>query len=279
MLRYRERSGIHYPCLECSVDHDLSQLLTGFGQPVLPLKLELERLHDEVTDIGSGVNRLEGGVNRLEGYAADTADSLRRVLQVVGSEITDCPRLFTVAPDEDPAGARRLRFYQRHYRLILWCEHPGYWHPWPAASYFLDQPGDWLVRIGPYATLVFKALQVVVPIAASVAGVVMTDKQSKHAQHELELMKTLVAQLPDQKHEDQRELISRESTSQLTPAEGKAARALRILLFEKDHMRAFGDLRRVQTPSGDFVWVCSNHYADYDPGLPSIPVLGLLKSD
>ena len=224
---------------------------------------ELERLQDQVADVASGVNRLES-------YAAETADSMRRVLRVVGSEITDCPRLFTLTP-EDPAGARRLKFYQRHYRLILWCEHPGHWHPWPAASYSLDQPKEWLVRIGPYATLVFKALQLVVPIAASVAGVVLTDEQLKHAQHELELMKTLVADLPDQKIEDQREVIARESASQLTPAEGQAARAIRVLLFEHDHRRAFGDLRRVQAPSSDFVWVCANHYPEYDPGLPSIP--------
>jgi hypothetical protein len=46
---------------------------------------------------------------------------------------------------------------------------------------------------------------------------------------------------------------------------------LRVLLFEHDHMRAFGGLRRVQAPSGDFLWVCADHYPDYDPGLPSIP--------
>jgi hypothetical protein len=119
--------------------------------------------------------------------------------------------------------------------------------------------------------LVVRALQLVVPIATSVAGVVLPEEQFKHAQHELELMKTLVAALPDQKIEDKGEFIAIGSASQLTPAEGQAARGIRVLLFEHDPMRAFGDLRRVQAPSGEFVWVCTNHYGDYDPGLPNIP--------
>jgi internalin A len=270
LLRYRERGGTHYPCLQCSTDHDLSELLTGFAQPDVPLQLELERLHDEVADVGGRVNLVAGGINRLEGYAAETADSMRRVLRAVGSEITDCPCLFTLTP-ENPAGSRRLKFYQRHYRLLLWCEHPGHWHPWLPASYSLDQPRNWLIKIGPYATIVLKALQLVVPIAASVANVVLTEEQLEHAQNELQLMTALVTVIPDITIHDQPELIARESVSQLTPAQGQAARMLRVLLFEHDHMRAFGGLRRVQAPSGDFLWVCADHYPDYDPGLPSIP--------
>jgi internalin A len=269
LLGYREHGGTRAPCWECHIEHDLSKLLTGFAQPELGLQPQLEQLQDQLADVADGVQRLES-------YAADTADSMRRVLRVVGSEITDCPRLFTLIPD-DPGGTRRLKFYQRNYRLTLWCEHSGAWHPWPAASYPLDQSRDWLVRIGPYATLVFKALQLVVPIAASVAGVVLTDEQLKYAKHELELMKTLVAVLPDRTAEDMHDFIAREGAEaaeaavQLTPAQGQALCAIRILLFEKDNLRSFGDLRRVQSVSGEFLWVCVNHYAEYDPGLPNIP--------
>ena len=60
------------------------------------------------------------------------------------------------------------------------------------------------------------------------------------------------------------------STGQLTAAEGAALRALRAIIFEHDRLRAFGGLRRVQAPAGDLLWVCENHYPDYDPGLPVI---------
>jgi Leucine-rich repeat (LRR) protein len=264
LLGYRERGRTNAPCHECLFDWDISELLTGFAQPELPLRPELQRLQEQVTEVADGVRRLES-------YAAETADSIRRVLRTVGDEIPDCPRLFTVS-SENPTGARIFRrLYQRQYRLILWCEHPGYWHPWMAASYPLEQSKDWFVRIAPYAIVVFKALQLVVPIAASAAGVALPERQFKEAQHELELMKTLVVDLPEWKTEDQYDLIDRESAGRLTPAEGQAARALRILLFEKDRTQAFGDLRRVQAPSGDFVWVCPDHQVDYDPGLPNIP--------
>ena len=164
-----------------------------------------------------------------------------------------------------------MRLDQRHYRLVLWCEHPGHWHPWAAASYAINQPREWILRIAPYATLVFRALQLVAPIAAAVAGVVLTADQLQHGQNELQLMTTLVAALPDQEAEGQQGFASVESASQITPAQGQAWRAVRILILEHDPMRAFGDLRRVQAPSGDFLWICPDHYTEYDPGLPTIP--------
>jgi GTPase SAR1 family protein len=263
LLGYREHGGMRTACHECLVERDVSELLTGFAHPDLPLQPELERLHDRLTDVASGVNRLEG-------YAAETADSVRRVLRVVGSEVIDCPRLFTLVPERS-TGMRRWKFYTRHYRLTLWCEHSGYWHPWSAASYPIDQPKSWLVRVGPYASLVFRALRLVAPIAGSVAGVVLTEDQLKHAEHEIELMKTLISSLPDQIPADQDELVERGLESKLTVAQGQALRAVRVLLFEHDRMRSFGDLRRVQAPSGDVLWVCPGHYTDYDPGLPVIP--------
>jgi hypothetical protein len=167
---------------------------------------------------------------------------------------------------------------KRRYRLVLWCEHTGHWHPWYAASYSLDQPRDWLVRIGPYASLVFKALRLVIPVAVAVTDMALTNEQLQHAQLELEAMTILAEGLPDQLIEVREEAIASEYVNQLTPAQGQAARALRIALFEHDHMRAFGDLRRVQAPSGDFLWVCAEHYPEYDPGLPSIPESGLENS-
>jgi internalin A len=262
LLGYREQGGTHAPCHECFVNWEISELLTGFAQPELSLQPQLDQLQDQVADVASGVNRLES-------HAAETADSMRRILGAVASEITDCPRLFTVT-QENRSTLQRLRFYQRHYRVVLWCEHPGHWHPWFPASYSFDQARDWLVRIGPYATLVFKALQLVVPVAVSAAGVLLSTEQFKQAQHQLDLMKTLVADLPEQKISDEFELIGSHAR-QLTPAVGQAARALRVSLFEHDLTRAFGDLRRVQAPSGEFIWVCPDHYSEYDPGLPSIP--------
>lgn len=273
LLGYRERGGTSAHCWRCQLDHHLSKLLTGFAQPDVPLQPELERLQSQVADVASEVNHLID-------YAADTADSMRRVLRVVGSEVTDCPRLFTLT-SRNPKGSWPWSPFRRHYRLVLWCEHPDHWHPWLPASCLLDQPKDWLVRISPYAILVFKALQLVVPIAGAVADVILTGEQLEQARHELEATITLVGDLFDQadkpiknfdKKDQPKQYISSlgGSADQLTPAQGQALRAIRFLLFKQDPVRAFGDLRRVQAPSGEFLWVCTNHYAEYNPPLPRI---------
>jgi internalin A len=279
LLRFRERGKTDITCLECGEDLDIGALLIGFALP--PVQPELELLQEQLSDVASvvasgfsdvtsDVDRVASGVSRLERYAADTANSVRRVLKAVSSEVTDCPRLFTLTP-EQATGWRRLQGYQDRYQLLLWCEHPGQWHPWPAATYHLRQPKDWLVRIGPYTSLVFKTLQLVVPIAGAVADVVLPEDQLKRAQHELELMKTVVSTLPTSLAAERPDLESREPSAQLTEAEGEALRGLRALLFGQDRARSFGDLRRVQAPSGEFLWVCTSHYLEYDPGLPSIP--------
>jgi len=277
LLRYREGGGTRYFCLQCSSDHDVSQLLTGFAQPELPLRRELERLHQEIAAVGSSVNHLEGGIDRIASYSAETAGSMRRVLRAVSSEITDCPLLFSLA-EQSSSGTRRLRFDRRHYQLTLWCEHPGYWHPWSPASYTVNQPKEWLIRVGPYANLILKALRLAMPLTTPVADMVLTDERLKNAQHQLDLMAAVIAELPGKvvaeiselAVEDQGRPAGGGSAGQLTPAEGDSARALRMLLFELDRPRAFGALRRVQAPSGDFLWVCADHYSEYDPGLPVI---------
>ena len=56
-------------------------------------------------------------------------------------------------------------------------------------------------------------------------------------------------------------------------AEGAELRAFRALLVQLDSTMRFGDLRRVLTPSGDYLWICPRpeHYRIYDPGLPTLP--------
>ena len=84
-------------------------------------------------------------------------------------------------------------------------------------------------------------------------------------------MKTIVDDLPGQPIKELVDVDPRQVADQITAAEGEALRALRALIFEHDPLRKFGGLRRVQAPSGDFLWVCPNHYTEYDPGLPAVP--------
>lgn len=263
VTKLRERGLTKVPCMECAHEYEVSLLLTGFALADQPLGVELSELHDQLT-------RIEDGVTRTEHYAATTAESVRRVLRAVSAEVTDCPRLFTLVRDQ-PAGARRLLVFQQHYRLTLWCEHPGHWHPC-ADAYELDPPRDWFAAIGPYAALVLKTLQLAVPLAGSVAAtILLPPDQFERARHDLQLMAAVVAEPPTKPRRVSGGAGAEPAGERLTAAEGQGLRGLRSLLFDKDQSRAFGGLRRVQAATGDFLWVCPDHYRGYDPGLPVVP--------
>lgn len=264
LLRLRERGKLtSIPCMECTESYEISLLLTGFSAQEKPLLAKLDEMQEQL-------GRVESSVLRAEGHSAEIAQSVRRVLRIVSTEVTDCPRLFTLGR-EAPAWHKRLRFDQYHYRITLWCEHPGYWHPWFPASYELDPPKEWAAKIGPYAVLAFKTLQLIMPLTKSTVNVFSPPDQLVRARSCLELMGTIVSELPGKLEQDQDEGGMGRIGGQLTAAEGKALRTLRVLLFKHDQLREFGGMRRVTTPSGDFAWVCPDHYTEYDPGLPHIP--------
>jgi Leucine-rich repeat (LRR) protein/GTPase SAR1 family protein len=262
LLRQREGGQAVVACMDCPGVHEISALLTGFAVPGQPIAAELEQMYGQLTDIKSSITGIQG-------QAAEIAETVRRVQRVISTEVTDCPRLFTLAQDR-PAGSRRTRIYQHHYRLTLWCEHAGYEHPWEAATYELDPPKEWFTRIAPYATLVFRTLQLIVPLTGAVAIASLPQAQRGSAQAHLQVMSTLVANLPSTGEPKTFGDNLGGATGQLTAAEGQALRAVRTIIFEHDPLQAFGGLRRVQAPSGDLLWVCTDHYSEYDPGLPII---------
>jgi internalin A len=247
--------------MDCTAMPDISALLTGFAAPTATLTVQLEQVSSRLADLTAGI----AGVQR---QAAQIADTVRRVHQIVGTEVTDCPRLFTLATVH-PGGIRRTLIHQDHYRLTLWCEHPGHEHPWEPAAYHLDPPRKWLAQVAPYALLVFRTLQLIVPLAGAVAVAALPTAQQAAAQTHLAVMQAIVADLPATAVTRAEDSLT-ETNGQLTAAEGAALRALRAVIFENDPLRAFGGLRRVQAPAGDLLWICEHHYPDYDPGLPVI---------
>lgn len=249
--------------MNCGQAHKISALLTGFAAPSEPLGVALDQMHDQLADIKTGITGIQG-------QAAEIADTVRRVQRVVSTEITDCPRLFTLSRTR-PAGLKQVRFYQHHYQLTLWCEQPGYWHPWEPASYDLDPPREWFAQISPYIALVFRTLRLIAPLAGSIAVASLPAGQLDEAQARLQVMSALIDDLPDRAEPGLSPEGMAEAPGQLTAAEGQGLRALRTILFEHDQLRAFGGMRRVQAPSGELMWVCPDHYPEYDPGLPVVP--------
>jgi internalin A len=65
--------------------------------------------------------------------------------------------------------------------------------------------------------------------------------------------------------------LPEQAAGRLSPAQGAAMGEIRTVIFQRDSGRRFADIRRVLTAAGDYLWICPDHYGDYDPGLPSIP--------
>jgi hypothetical protein len=85
---------------------------------------------------------------------------------------------------------------------------------------------------------------------------------------ELQLAHAVAVALPDA---DPRERPSIAGGAELGRAEGAGLRAFRELLLELDSAREFAGLRRALSPMGEYLWVCPEHYVEYDPGLPTLP--------
>ncbi len=236
LIRHLDKGRETVTCMSCDEAPDISALLTGFSAQSVPLTAELERMNDQLAAITSGV----AGVRD---QAAQIADTVRRVHRVVSTEVTDCPRLFTLLPARagSPVTAR-ARVHEDHYRLTLWCEHPGDEHPWEPATYALHVPKEWFTRIAPYARLVCQTLQLIVPLAGAVATAAVPAVQRTSTQDDLKVMTTLIDDLPAiAGQHDEKDLAK--FSGQLTAAQGEALRALRAVIFEHDRFRAFGDLR------------------------------------
>jgi hypothetical protein len=257
LLRMRERDRLTVDCLECFGEWDVGRLLTGFGAPTAPLQHELELVHERLTEIGADIEAVRTAT-------AETAHGVRMVLRALNEEVTDCPRLFVLGEEHRRVGKLRKR-WEDVSTLMMWCEHPDHEHPWPDASYEVRTPAAWLRQVAPYAALVVKTLQLAAPVAGAFAGLALPDDKERRAQ--LDVMKALIHALPVVETAD---AVHVETPGGLTRAEGAGLRALRETLLGLDDARAFGGMRRRQTPSGDFVWVCPLHYAEYDPGLPSL---------
>lgn len=263
LIRHLDKGRKNVTCMSCEEAPDISMLLTGFSAQSVSLTAELQRMNDRLAAITSGV----AGVRD---QAAQIANTVRRVHRVVSTEVTDCPRLFTLLPSRAGSAVSNLTsVHEDHYRLTLWCEHPGDEHPWKPATYTLDVPKEWFTRIAPYARLVCQTLRLVVPLAGAVATAAMPAVQGTSTQNDLKIMTTLIDDLPATADQHDETGLAKFS-GQLTVAQGEALRALRAIIFEHDRLRAFGDLRRVQTSAGDLLWVCKDHYHEYDPGLPKV---------
>lgn len=269
LLAAQRLNTVTAQCPVCFSRYQVSELLTGFSAPPSGVSAaDLSQLVGQLRDITVSVERIDGGVRHIEASAAENAYALRRLLIIAGSEITDCPRLFTLV-GLPFTGLDKLKVHRRQFRLTLWCEHPGRQHPCLEGVYVFEKDAEWLRQVSAYIRPVLLILRGIIPLAATLTDMMLTKDQLKHANGELELMEALIAELPVP-HENGLDEFRSGMTENPAAAVGADLRSIRQLLNEIDPYRKYGGLRRMLTASGEYLWICPVHVREYDPGLPDV---------
>ncbi|OLF12412.1 hypothetical protein BLA60_09370 [Actinophytocola xinjiangensis] len=182
---------------------------------------------------------------------------LQRQLQT--QQEARCPSVFAIVP------ARR-KLTGSTYELRLYCEEPGAWHrlPEPAGCYPVSRPAEWLRKLGPYLQHLLKGLKHAAPLVGPVLGVAV-DKLDEQVKADLDLMKELVAQLPDEvEHKPELDRPDRTDAAPAVRATTEADhRSLEVMMAKLDPVRAWGGLSRTTTPEGLTLYLCADHVAGY----------------
>ncbi len=259
LYKYKQQGLAQLPCTsECLSLLDIDELLTGFKAP--ETRVQLARIEQ----------RLETGFAGMASAAAAQHMSLMRSL---GAENRDCPRLFTLLPEEidgwSPAKIGRIR-----QRLTLWCEYSDGQHATcPIGSggdgeYTFDSSKEWLRKIAPYAATIARTLKTVLPIAGAALKAGLDETLLKEVAPKLQLMEKLTSALLQGDFDAPG--AQTETEQLLTRAEGSGLRELHSLLLELDPAKTWGNLKRVLTPAGEYLWLCPKHYGEFEPGLPKL---------
>ncbi|BAL89268.1 hypothetical protein AMIS_40480 [Actinoplanes missouriensis 431] len=252
-------------CHTCLREMALTSVLIGFPDTYESGPTILSRQEHRIDALARSISQVSASVSQVEEIASETALMLHTVRRMLATEVADCPALISIAPI-NRARLNPARLLSQRFVLSLWCEFPESQHRCDNGEYRFEQTREWFVRAEPYLVRLSTILRIM-PMAGAMAGllgVVDTGRtnEMKRLKAEIDLMGATANLLPATAGEHK------------TPAgvsdEVSGFRAVRELLLQLDPARQFGGLRRVVSESGDFLWMCADHYRIYDPGLPKL---------
>lgn len=251
-LRRQTRNSL-IRCQECNSGRlKVSDLLEGFDWKEDELLARLRELKDGQRDLLAVAHSIFLGI--------DPENMERR----------RAPSLFTILPDK---GKWHQNLAHKHVRLTCWCEHPDGPHPaTPIGSeqppdYLLKIPKDWLIKASPYISWGVTLLKAFIPLAGTGVGQVAAGS-GIDIKDSLALMKDISSALPSGKLE-----IGEGREFELMPGErwGTAyGRTMKPELIALRHIhdlleeqipkpKRWGELKPVQTKSGEILWLCPKH--------------------
>jgi hypothetical protein len=229
--------------------YSISELLMGFAER--PMDVQLREINA----------KLDGLDSRIAYYFMAT-------LRAIADEAKNGPRLFTFRSRE--AGLSPSQIFSRPLELQLWCEHEGHPHPVDdpgVGVYKMDQPREWVVKIAPYANFVLDVLKTVAPMVSPAINLVKGPKTTDPWKDQLDLGKALIDKLPAEIKTPDRGMAP---GHMLSEPERSGILALHRFLNEVDPTQAKLGLHRVPTYTGDYRWLCDEHYKAWQPNIPDV---------
>jgi hypothetical protein len=236
-------------CQQCRNRQSIAQLLFGFE----------ERSVDE---------QLREIKEQLAGLDSRIANYFMAMMRAVADEAKHGPRLFTLRVADGGLSPKLL--VSQPFELQLWCEAEGCQHPVfekGKGVYRFDAPREWVAKVVPYAEFVLGVLKTVAPAAGPAINVFFGPKTTETwgIKDHLDLAKSLVGRLPSELEPADRSSVRRDM---LEEAERSGILALHSMLRELDPNQERLGLHRVPTYTGDYRWLCKDHYEAWQPRIP-----------
>jgi Leucine-rich repeat (LRR) protein len=179
---------------------------------------------------------------------------------------TYCPNVFVLRPYA--SSIWKKAWLGEKLELQLYCQAPGCWHPTgDKGHYVFDYPPKWLRATGHYIQDMVNLLKFVTPLLGPWVGISAAD-YAKLIADDIKLMEGLVKIMPEivetseMKVADEIELTTKMHQGD-EYIDGAGLRAVRQLLEKLDEHQVWGDLKRVLTPEGHYLWLCDYHTQEY----------------
>jgi hypothetical protein len=243
-------------CQECAKKQSITELLMGFEER--DTNAQLREIQEQLAEARA----------QLAGMDSRIADYFMATMNAIANEAKRGPRLFTLRERE--VSLLKTDIFKRPLELQLWCEAEGCQHPVTdngLGVYAIEQSREWLAAIAPYASFALKLLKTVAPIAAPAINSFFDSKATETwgIDKQLELAKEIVDKLPEEikiaEHGDLQH-------GRLSAAERSGILALHRFLNDIDPTQAKLGLHRIATYTGDYRWLCKQHYDAWQPSIP-----------